>query len=136
MQGVPDRVPVVVQMHEFAMNEIGAKANQFYTTPELLVTTTLEIQEKYGLDIPFLDYDVYNIQAEGIGQEIIYSEYSMPDVNRNKPLIRDQDDLKKIKTQDFHSAGRFALYLCNLGATMPAENVKAVFETVLTHGVY
>lgn len=107
MKGVPDRVPVLAQMHEFAMNEIGAKANQFYTSPELLVPATLEIQEKYGLDIPFLDYDVYNIEAEGIGQEIIYSEYSMPDVNRTKPLIRVQDDLRKIKTPDFNSAGRF-----------------------------
>ena len=32
--------------------------------------------------------------------------------------------------------GLFALYLCNLGATTPAENVRAAIETVRTYGVY
>jgi uroporphyrinogen-III decarboxylase len=31
----------------------------------------------------------------------------MPDVDRTKPLIRDRDDLKKIRTPDFDSDGRF-----------------------------
>jgi hypothetical protein len=32
--------------------------------------------------------------------------------------------------------GRFALYLCNLGATTPPENVKAAIEAVRAHGTY
>ena len=32
--------------------------------------------------------------------------------------------------------GRFALYLCNLGATTPPENVRAAIEAVHTYGVY
>jgi hypothetical protein len=32
--------------------------------------------------------------------------------------------------------GRFALYLCNLGATTPPENVKAAIEAVQKFGVY
>lgn len=31
---------------------------------------------------------------------------------------------------------RFALYLCNLGATTPPENVEAAIEAVRTYGVY
>ena len=31
----------------------------------------------------------------------------MPDVDRTKPLIRDRDDLKKIRTPDFDADGRF-----------------------------
>ena len=87
MQGVPDRVPVCAQMHEFVMKEIGAHAQEFYTSPELLPTGTLEVQQKYGIDVPVLDYDVYNIEAEAIGQEVIYRETDMPDVDRTKPLI-------------------------------------------------
>ena len=34
MTGVPDRVPLFAQLHEFAMNEIGAAAMEFYTTPQ------------------------------------------------------------------------------------------------------
>jgi len=108
MNGVPDRVPICAQMHEFAMKEIGAAAKQFYTNADLLVSGTLEIQERYGIDVPVLDYDVYNIEAEAIGQEMKYSETDMPDVDRTRPLIRDRDDLKKIRTPDFETQGRFA----------------------------
>ena len=61
MTGVPDRVPLFAQLHEFAMKEIGATAREFYTTPELRTSGTLEIQAKYGIDVPALDYAVYNI---------------------------------------------------------------------------
>ena len=63
MQGNAPRVPVYAQMHEFAMKQIGANATEFYSTPELLAYGTLEISEKIGLDIPYLDYDCYNIEA-------------------------------------------------------------------------
>lgn len=108
MNGIPDRVPVCAQMHEFAMKEIGATAKDFYTNAQLLAGGTLEIQEKYGIDVPVLDYDVYNIEAEAIGQEMKYSDTDMPDVDRTRPLIRDRDDLKKIRTPDFDTQGRFA----------------------------
>ena len=108
MAGTADRVPIVSQMHEFAMKELGIPAREFYTTPELLAVGTLEVQEKYGIDVPVLDYDVYNIEAEALGQPIVYSDTDMPDVDRSRPLIRDRDDLKKIRTPDFDSDGRFA----------------------------
>jgi uroporphyrinogen decarboxylase len=108
MRGVPDRVPVCAQMHEFAMKEIGAKPVDFYSTPGMLVNATLEIQDKYGIDVPVLDYDVYNIEAEAIGQAIIFGEDHMPDVDRTNPLIRDHKDLDRIQTPDFNTQGRFA----------------------------
>lgn len=108
LKSIPDRVPVCAQMHEFAMKEIGANAKEFYTTPDLLPVATLEILQKYGIDVPVLDYDVYNIEAEAIGQKIVFSDHHMPDVDRTKPIIRDRDDLKKIRTPDFDCEGRFA----------------------------
>ena len=111
MTGIPDRVPVVTQMHEFAMKELGIPAKEFYTTPEILAAGTLEIQEKYGIDVPVLDYDVYTIEAEALGQEVKYSDTDTPDVDRTKPLIRDRGDLKKIKTPDFDQDGRFSQVL-------------------------
>jgi len=108
MNGIPDRVPICAQLHEFAMKEVGATAKEFYTNARLLVTGTLEIQQKYGIDVPVLDYDVYNIEAEAIGQKMKYSQTDMPDVDRTQPLIRDRDDLQKICTPDFDNQGRFA----------------------------
>jgi len=36
------------------MREIGATAGEFYTNPEMLTCGTLEIQAKYGIDVPAL----------------------------------------------------------------------------------
>jgi uroporphyrinogen-III decarboxylase len=101
MQGNAPRVPVYAQMHEFAMKQIGANATEFYSTPELLAYGTLEISEKIGLDIPCLDYDCYNIEAEALGQKMIWSDKNIPDIDRNQPLINGPQDLDRIKTPDF-----------------------------------
>ena len=108
MTGIPDRIPVLAQLHEFAMKELGIGAQKFYTTPETLVVATFETQKKYGIDVPMLDYDVYNIEAEALGQKIKYSDTDMPDVDRTQPLIREPADLKKIRTPDFDMDGRFS----------------------------
>jgi uroporphyrinogen-III decarboxylase len=108
MQGIPDRVPVYAQMHEFAMAQVGASAVEFYTTPELLTPATLEIAERFGIDVGFIDYDCYNIEVEALGQCIIYADDHMPDVDRSAPLITGPDDLRKIRTPDFDTEGRFA----------------------------
>jgi uroporphyrinogen-III decarboxylase len=106
MNGIPDRVPVYAQVHELVVKELGVSAKEFYTTPGLLVPGTLEITARCGVDVACIDYDVYNIEAEALGQELVYSDDHIPAVNRARPLIRDQDDLDRIKTPDFGSAGR------------------------------
>jgi len=106
--GIADRVPVCAQMHEFAMKAIGARPKEFYRNARLLVHATLEVQGEFGIDVPVLDYDVYNIEAEAIGQKIIFGADHMPDVDRTRPLIRGREDLKKIRTPDFDTQGRFA----------------------------
>ncbi|UCF81911.1 MAG: hypothetical protein JSV50_11875 [Desulfobacteraceae bacterium] len=133
MRGIPDRVPVFAQMHEFAMKELGANAKEFFTTSKYLPAAYLAILEKYGLDVPYIDYDMYNIEAEAIGQKIIYSEHDMPDIDRLDPLIKSRADLKKIKTPDFTSDGRFATVVeinnifCELVGTEPTLNFCAPF---------
>lgn len=111
LAGIPDKVPVYAQMHEFVMHELGVPATEFYTRPEIIVPGTLEITQKYGIDVALLDYDAYNIEAEALGQKIIFKEDQMPDVDRNTPLITSPADLSKIRTPDFETAGRFATIL-------------------------
>ncbi len=107
-KGIPDRVPVRAQMPEFARKELGLGTREFYSSPELIAAGTLEIMERYGIDSPYLDYDVYNIEPEGLGMEVLWSDESLPDLNYAKPIIMDENDLKKIKTPDFDSVGRFS----------------------------
>jgi uroporphyrinogen-III decarboxylase len=136
LAGISDRIPLCAQLHELAMKEAGATAKEFYTHAELLVTATLATHEKYGIDVPNIDYDVYNIEAEAIGQEIKFGETAMPDVDRTRPLIRGRDDLKKIRTPDFDSQGRFVqvIEMNHIfrkligGATEPTLNFCAPFS--------
>jgi len=109
--GIPDRVPVYAQLHEFAMQELGVLAREFYTNSELLTTGSLEITEQYGIDVGLVDYDVYNIEAEALGQKVIFKNQHMPDVDRSTPLITGRRDLINIKTPDFDTAGRFPMVM-------------------------
>jgi uroporphyrinogen-III decarboxylase len=133
MSGIPDRVPIFAQMHEFAMQELGLNAKGFFTDPELLVGGYLSVLERYAIDVPTLDYDVYNIEAEAIGQTVIFGEHDMPDVDRSDPLIKSQDDLKKIRTPDFNSDGRLAMVVeinnrfCESVGATPTLNFCAPF---------
>ena len=111
MAGVPDRVPVYAQMHEFVFRNLKISPRSFYSDPELLVNRSLEMMAQFGIDVPVLDYDVYNIEAEALGQRIIYPDDGMPDVDRSRPLIADKSDLKRIRRPDFQKDARFPAVL-------------------------
>lgn len=134
MSGIADRVPVFAQMHEFAMKELGLNANEFFTHPDFLVAGYLSVLEKFEIDVPTLDYDVYNVEAEAIGQIVIFNKHNMPDVDRSDPLIKSQADLKKIRTPDFASDGRLAMIVeinnlfCELVGQTPTLNFCAPFS--------
>lgn len=108
MAGVPDRVPVLAQMHEFVAAQVGIPRREFFTSPEIMVPAILEVQAQYGLDVASVTFDVYNIEAEGLGQKLVWSDHFMPDVDRSAMLIGDRADLARIRTPDFDSVGRFA----------------------------
>jgi uroporphyrinogen-III decarboxylase len=103
MNGVPSRIPVLAQMHEFVAAQCAIPRREFFTRPDLLVPATLEVQARFGLDVAAVTYDVYNIEAEALGQRIRWSEAGMPDIDRDVPLVRHRDDLSRIRTPDFDS---------------------------------
>ena len=107
MTGIPDRVPVFAQMHEFAAERRGIPRREFFTRPELLVPALLATQREFEIDAPSITFDVYNIEAEALGQELVWTEGGMPDVDRTKPLVCERGDLRKIRAPDFETAGRF-----------------------------
>lgn len=106
--GVPQRTPVYAQLHDFTARQLGIPAKEFYTRAEIMVPAILEITSQYKLDVASITFDVYNIEAEGLGQKLVFSGDNMPDIDRTQPLICSRDDLRLIQTPDFDSAGRFA----------------------------
>lgn len=111
MAGVADRAPVFAQLHEFAAEHLGIPRREFFLRPDLLVTAQLQTEHEFGIDVPSVTFDVYNIEAEALGQALVWAEGGMPDVDRTRPLVCDRGDLRKIRTPDFDSAGRFQLVI-------------------------
>jgi uroporphyrinogen-III decarboxylase len=107
MAGKPDGVPVFAQMHEFVAEHLGISRQKFFTNPEIMVPAMLEVQAEYGIDVVSITYDVYNIEAEGLGQKLVWGDAFMPDIDRSEMLIRNRDDLFRIRTPDFDSVGNF-----------------------------
>jgi hypothetical protein len=107
MAGLADRVPVFGQLHEFAAEYLGIPRREFFTRPDLSVPALLQAQQDFGIDVASVTCDVYNIEAEALGQELVWIDGCMPDVDRSKPLVRDRADLARIRTPDFETAGRF-----------------------------
>jgi len=107
LAGRSDRIPVFAQMHEFVAERLKIPRRKFITDPEIMVPAMLEAQAEYGLDTASVTFDVYNIEAEGLGQKLVWSDAFMPDVDRTEMLIRNRDDLSKIRTPDFDTAGSF-----------------------------
>jgi uroporphyrinogen-III decarboxylase len=107
MAGPADCVPVFAQLHEFAAEYLGIPRREFFTRPGLSVPAQLQTQRDFGIDVASVTFDVYNIEAEALGQELLWIDSGMPDVDRTRPLVRDRSDLARIRTPDFESAGRF-----------------------------
>ncbi len=107
--GAADQVPIFVQLCECIPRQMGVSARDAFHDPECIVHGTLEICRRFDIDVPAVDYDAYNIEAEAIGQQIIFDDHVMPDVDRSHPLIQSRSDLKRLTTPDFDRAGRCAM---------------------------
>jgi hypothetical protein len=64
------------------------------------------VSEYYDLDMPFNFWDVYNVEAEALGQEVDYPSHGLPDVNRANPLIASPASLDTIDPPDPYASGR------------------------------
>jgi len=109
--GIPDRTPFIAQMHEFAMKWTKVSAKKFYTDPEILVKGIIDTAYDFKFDVPWLGYDVYNIEPEAIGIPVSYSENLPPEVSTNCPLINTPDDLYKIDIPNPYSSARMPYVL-------------------------
>jgi hypothetical protein len=111
LKGIPGSVPVYAQIHEFAAAQAGIPPRIFYSQAEIMVPAILETQHCLGFEVASLTYDVYNIEAEALGQSILFTEAGLPDIDRAHPLIREPGDLARIHTPDFEHEGRFAVVI-------------------------
>ena len=104
-------VPVGAQMHDHAAHLAGVQKLELYTNPRTFVETMLWAADYYELDVPFLSGDVYNIEAEALGQRMVYREHCMPEIDYTDPLIKSSKDLARLKPPDPYRSGRMPMIL-------------------------
>ena len=109
--GMPGYVPVFAQMHDHAAWLAGVPIRDYFTNPETFVKTAILASEYYQFEFPMLVYDAYNIEAEALGQRLVYSEHAIPEIDRSDPLIKTQADLVRLKTPDPCRAARMPFVL-------------------------
>lgn len=99
-------VPVFAQMHDHAMALAGVPARIFYEDARTFIDTMAQVAVYYDMDNLMPLADVYNYEIEGMGARMIYSDNAMPTIDFRDPLVKEPDDLLKLKTPDFYHDGR------------------------------
>lgn len=99
-------IPVSAVMHDHVMTLAGIPTQKFHWDAKTLVDTTAEVAEYYQIDFWGAHIDTYNIEAEALGATMIHGGHSMPTIDFRDPLIKQPEDLLRLKTPDFSRDGR------------------------------
>jgi len=97
---------ITAQMHEHVLKIKNIDGNKLYTNSKLLVDGIVDIYKKYGFSEPGLGYDVYNIEAEAIGQKLIFFKDSSPQTSQKSYLINSEKDFNKLQKIKMGKNGR------------------------------
>ncbi len=106
---VPNKNPHVVmgvQSNDHSAYLAGIPTERFFTDAKTFAQVQLLVTEYYQLETPSNFWDVYNIEAEALGQKVIYIPGGIPDIDRKTPLIDSLSDLDKISPPDPYKSGR------------------------------
>ena len=109
--GEADTVPILAQINEHVVTLCGGDMREAYTDAKKLVEMNLAVFEYYRLDMPGFYYDLYNIEAEALGQRLTWESDRMPDIDRRTPLIREPADLERLRPPDFRRSARMPFVL-------------------------
>jgi len=104
--GIPDRVPVIAQTHEFAMSWTGVASERFYRDATTLVDAILRTTEDFGFDVPGVSYDVYNIELEAMGHRIKFLPRTTPVPDPAESLVPQEGDLARLRAPEPGVSGR------------------------------
>lgn len=101
-----NRLTISAQGPDHIMALTGIDHRKFHTDPVAHMNAETAVSAYYGLDGQMLGEDVYDIEAEALGQKMIYGD-SMPTIDFREPLIAEKSDLDKLKAPpDWISRGR------------------------------
>ena len=99
-------IPIGAQSNDHSARLAHVPSERFFTDALTFARVQLMVTKYYGFDMPINFWDVYNIEAEALGQTVVYHPDGIPDVDRTKPLIQTTSDLYRMKAPDPYKSGR------------------------------
>ena len=94
------------QSNDHSAHLAGVPTKQFFTDADTFARVQLLVTEYYQLDVLSNFWDVYNVEAEALGQKVVYHPDGIPDVDRSRPFISTPSDLDRIAPPDPYKSGR------------------------------
>lgn len=126
-----DPAAVFAQINEHIPEICGLPYDYlFRDNPVAMAECSLLVWEYYDLSLLVANLDVYNFEAESLGQKMCFYEKNIPDVDRSDFLIKTEDDLDKITFNGLES-GRFPYFIAYCEAmkkytgAIPPQNLCA-----------
>ena len=101
-----NHILIGAQSNDHSAHLAGVSCRRFFRDAEVFARVQVLVSEYYDLDMPVNFWDVYNVEAEALGQEVDYPSHGLPDVNRDNPLIATPASLEKIDPPDPYTSGR------------------------------
>jgi len=105
----PDRVPVILQIHEHAARVAGLPVRRICEDPVAHVYSQLVALLEYGHDLPCAFADCYNVEVEALGTPLRYTGDRFPEIARH--LLAERGDLDALTLPDFRRDGRMSWVL-------------------------
>jgi len=130
----PDRVPIILQIHEYAARIAEMHVRDICDSPEKHVFSQLVAMERYGHDLPCSFVDFYNIEAEALGCRVEFFGDKLPEITER--VLKERSDFGRLCIPDPHRAGRMPwvfevndlLDECLSGLVSPYAAVSAPFS--------
>ena len=118
-------INIGAQCHDHVMYLAEVPAKKFYTDLNLNFEMGGLVGKYYELDGSAGGHDIYNVEVEALGGKLIYGENSMPTIDFRQPLIKNYEDLEKLKNKkiDFHNDGRFPMILNAVGSMAGGNSI-------------
>ena len=111
--GRADRVPVVVQPGLYAMGLQGLSNQRFFREPDAFIHASHNMATYFGFDWWSPVFDAYNIEAEALGQPLVWREGMEPWVDGDNLLLRERSDLDRLAPPIPGQSGRMPFVLAS-----------------------
>lgn len=103
-----NKINITAFMNDYVINYYHIDPKVFLSDPETFIESNLIISQKYGFDSPAFSYDVYNIEAEALGRELLWLKDALPEINQSRKLLNKLDDFSELKVPKPGKTGRMS----------------------------